>query len=65
MIPDLKLQRQFMVLLFLSQASSLNTQSCLRIFFSDLLSVQYLVSPALLYIVLPLSLSLNLYLELS
>ena len=42
------LQRKFMVLLFLSQASSSNTQSYLRMFFSDKLNVQFLVSPDLL-----------------
>ena len=42
------LQRQFMVLLFLAQASSSNTQCYLVMFFSDGLNMQLLVSPALL-----------------
>ena len=42
------LHRQCLVLPFLSQASSSNTQSYLRTFFSNMTSKQLLVSPALL-----------------
>ena len=65
MILDSFLQRRCLTLPFLSQASFSNTQSYLRTLFSDMSNRQLLVSPAVLGITYPLSLSLSVSLELS